>query len=216
MSLISDLVERILTPILDKIKQLLGPFGKLFDLLGKFWNNVVSIGSKIQELVDAIKGEISAWRNFRENIAFRTRVINLPKALDHIQDFFAEIKAAYNSVLDLIEQIKSKLQVKTPAAEAEEAVADLEGSGLKSLIEKFPKLAKGLEKLLGWLALLVDALETVIATLDDLITIVGALRAIRENIEHADAVFLPNSNPRKTVKLADGTSMKIRVGKLHS
>jgi hypothetical protein len=59
-------------------------------------------------------------------------------------------------------------------------------------------------------------LETIIASVDDLIAIVQALKDIRINIETADAIFLQNKNARKTVKLADGTSMKIRVGNLHS
>jgi hypothetical protein len=217
MSLIGDIASRLLQPLIDAIKKALGPFGKLFDLLGKFWTNVTSLGSKIQELVNLILGEIEAWKSFRENITFRTRVISLPAAVDHIQQFWDEIKNAWNAVIDLIKQIKGKFQTTgDPTAEAEEAIEDIEGSGFKTILEKFPKLAKGLEKLLGFVAIIVDALETIIASVDDLIAIVQALKDIRINIETADAIFLQNKNARKTVKLADGTSMKIRVGNLHS
>jgi len=217
MSLLSDALDRLLQPIIDKIQKALGPFGKLFDLIGKFWDNLTNLGSKIQELVNLVLAEIEAWKNFRENITFRTRVISLPAAIDHIQQFWDEIMNAWHAVLDLIKNLKGKFETTgDPAGEAEEAIKDIEGSGFKTILEKFPKLAKGLEKVLGFVAIIVDALESIISGVDDLLTVVKALRDIRINIETADAIFLKNSNPRKTIKLDDGTTMKIRVGNLHS
>jgi hypothetical protein len=217
MSLIGDLVQRLIGPILDRIKQALGPFGKLFDLIGKFWDNLTNLGSKIQELVDLILTEIDAWKNFRENITFRTRVISLPAAIDHIEQFWDEILNAWHAILDLIKNLKGKFELTgDPAGEAEEAIKDIEESGFKTILEKFPKLAKGLEKVLGFVAIVVDALESIISGVDDLITVMMALRDIRKNIETADAIFLKNSNPRRIVKLKDGGSIKIRVGNLHS
>jgi archaellum component FlaC len=217
MSLIGDTLLRLIQPLLDKLKEALGPLGKMFDLLGKFWTNLTSLGGKIQALINLILSEIDAWKNFKESITFRTRVISIPAAIQHIEEFKDQIIAAWNSVKDLVQQIKGKFQTTgNPTEEAEQAVEDIESSGFKTILEKFPKLAKGLEKVLGFVAILVDALETIIATVDDLTAIVNALKAIRIEVMTADAIFLKNSNPRKTLKLEDGSSIKIRVGNLHS
>ena len=217
MSLIGDIATRLLQPFIDAVKRALGPFGKLFDLVGKFWTNLTSLGSKIQELINLILAEIDAWKNFRENITFRTRVISIPAAIDHVQQFWEEVTNAWHAILDLIQNLKGKFQTTgDPVGDAEEAIQDIESSGFKTILEKFPKLAKGLEKVLGFVAILVDALESIITSVDDLTAIVNALRDIRINIETADAIFLQNRNPRKTLTLDDGSKIKIRVGNLHT
>jgi archaellum component FlaC len=167
-------------------------------------------------LITLILSEIDAWKQFKENISFRTKVINVKLAIEHIQDFIDELKKAWAAVQDLIKEIKGKFQTTgNPTEEAEQALQDVEGSGVKGILEKFPKLAKGLEKLLGFVAILVDALETIISTVDDLTTIVNALKGIRELVEEGGPLFLKQSNARKTIKLEDGTSMRIRIGSLH-
>ena len=207
----------IFNPILAAIKRALGPFGKLFDLLGKFWENLKTVGARTQTLISSIISEINAWKNFKESISFRTRVINVKAAIDKSEEFIKQISAAWTAVKDLISNIKDKFQTAgDPVGDAKAAVDDIEGSGLKGLLEKFPKLAKGFEKLLGWVALLADTLETISSSIDDLQQILDTIKAIREEIETGSTIFLQQKNPRKTLKLDDGTPIKIRVGNLHS
>jgi hypothetical protein len=217
MSLIGDTIERLLAPFFDKLKSVFAPFGKAFNLVGRFWNQLTTIGSRSRDLVNSVVLEVEAWRNFKENIAFRTKLISLPAAIDHIGDFIGQVRAAWDAVLDIIRQIKGKFETTgNPTEEAEEAIADIQNSGFRGILEKFPKLFKGLEKVLGFLAILLDALESISAGVDDLQTIVNALRTLREDVESGGPLFLSQSNPRKSLRLDGGGSIKIRVGKLHS
>jgi len=218
MSLLGDLADRFLQPIIDAIKRALGPFGKAIDLISKFFTGFRDSFNKGLALSQTIITEINEWRNFRENIHVKQRVISIPTAIEKSQELLDQIKAAWFAIVDLAQQIKKQAQGQTedPTAEAEEAVQDIESSGVKTFLEKFPKLAKGLEKLLGFLAVAVGVLESIQSAIDDLTNIVAAIRGIREEIETGATVFLQQSNPRKTVRLEDGTTMKIRIGNLHS
>jgi len=213
---LTDIISRLLDPILQKVKDALGPFGKIFDLLGKFWTNLTHLFTDIQTLVDSVLFEISAWKTFKQSLSFRTKVISVPFAIDKTQAFIDQIVAAKDAVIDLWKQLRSKVgSGGNPTEEAEEAIADIEQSGFKNILEKFPKLLKGAEKVLGFVALIADALESIISAVADLQAIVNVLKSIREEVEFGATVFLPQTNKRKTVRLADGSTMKVRVGKLH-
>ena len=211
------LIDTLLQPFVDKLKQLLAPFAKLFNFITHFWQSVTSLGGRVQKLIADVLAEVNAWRNFKENISFRTKVINVRSAIEHIQDFWDEIRNAWAAILNLIQELKGKFQTTgDPAQEAQDAVKDIEESGFKEIFSKFPKLLKGLEKVVGFLAIVLDAVESISTAVDDLLTIVAALRDIREAVESGGPLFLKQSNGRRTVRLEDGTTMKIRVGNLHS
>jgi hypothetical protein len=211
------LIDTLLDPIIAKLKEVFAPFGKLIDFITHFWTSITSLGGKIRDLINLVVSEVNEWKNFKENIAFRTRVINVKKAIEHVQDFIAQISAAWAAIRELVAQLKSKFETTgDPAGEAREAIEDIQNSGFRQILSKFPKLLRGLEKVLGFVAIVLDALESIIVAVDDLTTIVNALKTIREDIETGGPLFLKQTNPRKTVRLQDGTSMKIRVGTLHS
>ena len=213
MGLIQNLEDRILS----QLKVILAPFSKLFDFITHFWNSITSLGTRIQNLIALVLSEVNAWRQFQQNIAFRTKVINVSAAIEHIQDFWAQMVAAWASIEDLARELKGKFQTTgDPAQEASDAIKDIENSGFRDLLAKFPKLLKGLEKVLGFAAIVLDAVESISSAIDDLTAIVNATAAIREDIESGGPLFLKQTNPRKTVTLEDGTKMKIRVGNLHS
>ena len=71
-----------LSPLLDRIKAALGPLGKLWDKVVEAYNHVTNIITTGNHLVDSIVSEVNAWKNFRENIRFKQRVINLEKAIE--------------------------------------------------------------------------------------------------------------------------------------
>jgi len=211
------LLDALLNPILDEIKKLLAPFTSLFNLITNFWTNLKNLLSDANNLVQSVIAEINAWRSFKENISFKTRLVSLPEAYDKTKEFILSIPAAWHAVVDIVQQIKGKFETGgNPTEEAEQVIQDIESSGFKGILKQFPKFAKGFEKVLGFVALVADALQSIISGIHDLQTIVDTLRGIREEIESADTIFLKQSNPRRTVTLADGTTMKIRVGKLHS
>jgi hypothetical protein len=221
MSLLGDLEAKFVQPIIDKIIAALGPFGKVISQAGKIFTNFKSSFNKGVTLSSGIIAEINEWRNFKENIHVKQRVINLPIAIDKSQQLLDQIKAAWNSIVDLAKQIRDQVggEQGDPVEEAESAVSDIEeggAKGIQNLLSKFPKLAKGLEKLLGFFAIIIGALEAVESAIDDLTNILAAITGIREEIETGETIFLSQKNSRKTIALADGGSIKIRVGSLHS
>ncbi len=216
---LGDIIQRLLQPLFDKARQLLGPFGKVIDLVSRFFSGITDSIRKGQELTDEIVSEIGEWRNFKEAIPVRSGVISLPRAIDKSRDLLDAIKASWGSIQDLAKQIKDQLrgQQGDPAEEAKAAVEDLKAArGITDLLERFPKLARGLEKLLGFLALVVGALSSIQSAIDDIKQIVDTIKGIREEIETGSTIFLSHKNPRRVVRLADGSTMKIRVGNLHS
>ena len=217
MALIQDIIDRLLAPIFDKIKQVFAPFTKLVDFIFHFWTKLQETGTKINSLIALVLSEVSEWQNFRENLAFRTKVTNASVLIEGVREFWAQMVAAWNSIQDLVREIKGKFAGagEDPAQEVREAIKDVEESGFKNILAKFPRVLKGAEKLLGFVAILLDAMTTILAAIDDLTTIVEALKAIREDVETGGPLFLKQSNPRKTIRLADGGTMKIRIGNLH-
>lgn len=216
---LGDLVGRLLGPLIDKIKAALGPFGRVFDLVTNLWHGITGSIEKGKELTDEIITEVGEWRNFKEAIPVRTGVINLPKAIEKSEDLLGQIRASWDSIKDLATQIRDQLrgQQGDPAEEAANAIKDLEQArGITDLLERFPRLARGLEKLLGFLAIVVGTLTAIQSAIDDLKQIVDTIKGIREEIETGDTIFLSHKNPRRTVQLVGGGSMKIRVGNLHS
>lgn len=217
MGLIDDLVSRILNPIIDRIKAALGPFGKLFDLIGKFFTGFRDSFNKSLQLSNLITSEIHAWVTFKEDIHFRTSVINIPIAIEKTKQLIDEIQNAWHAIIDIGQQIKKQAsgQTESPTEEAIAAEKDIQASGIKTLLEKLPRLAKGLERILGFLAIAIGVLESVQSGIDDLTDIVTAIKDLRLTIEEGAIIFLQQKNPRKTVQLADGSSMRLRVGTLH-
>lgn len=203
--------------IFDRIKAFLGPFGKLLDSLKQSYDKLIHIFDAATKLKDSVVAEVDGWRNFKQDIRFAQRVVQLESAFKKTRDLIQGIPAAWRSIVDVFKQSKDLLPTTAnPIAEEEAIFQDAEQGGFKSLLEKFPRLARGLEKALGALAILLQALETIASVIDDLQTIVDEISGLRKEFEKLDTIFLPQSNKRKTLKLASGKSIRIRVGHLHA
>lgn len=199
------------------IRELLGPFGKVLDTVKKAFDRSVHVLTSADQLAASIREEIDGWKNFKQDIRFAQRVINLETAFKKTRDLIEGIPAAWHSILDIIKTIRAQIGAGTSAAEEAESITqDLEEGGAKRILQKFPQLAKGLEKLLGILAVFIQALDAVAKTIDDVQSIVDELKRLRLEIEKLDTIFLSQSNPRKTLRLANGKIIKIRLGSLHN
>jgi hypothetical protein len=205
-----------LSGIFSFIHNLLGPVGQLFDKIGQAYTHLTNVFSSAQKLVTSITDEVNAWRNFKQDIRFAQRVVNLESAINKTRDLIEGIPNAYRSIVDAVKQIKSQIGgTGSPTAEAESAVEDLEAGGFKTLFERFPALARGFERVLGGIAILVQALEAIVSVIDDIQTVVDEIKRLRLEIEKLDTIFLQQGNKRKTLFLANGKKIKIRLGKLH-
>jgi regulator of replication initiation timing len=201
--------------IFETIKRFLGPFGKLLDQIKQLYDHVVGILDAAEKLKDSIIGEVVGWKNFKQDIRLKQRVVNLESAVQKTRDLIEGIPAAWRSIQDLVKQFRTQIEGGNPVEDAEAAVEDVESSGFKALLEKFPQLAKILEKALGVGAILLQAAEAIANGIDDVQTIVDELKRLRLEIERLDTVFLQQANKRKRLKLADGSTIRIRLGKLH-
>jgi len=206
----------LLSIVEDKLIQLLAPIFKplapLFTIFTKFKDNTIGILEAAQKLVADVENEYDQIKNFKSKPEWKNRVISVPSAIENIQNFVDVPSKVLGAIRDLVNQLRSKLQ---PAAFE---LDDLEGiEDLRSVLSKFgSKFAAGFEKLLGAIALIVDALVTIRSTIDDLQTIVDAVRTVREDLENLDGLFLTQQNPRKLEHLDSGKPIKIRIGHLHS
>lgn len=202
--------------LFNLVRRFLGPFGKVLDKVKEAYDHLVNILNDAQHLADSVVGEITAWKTFKEDVRIRQRVVQLERAIEKTRSLVLGIPEAWKSILDIIKQVRSNIGGGADAAtEAEAAVEEVEAGGVKGILERFPALAKGMERLLGVLAILIQALESISNVIRDAQQIVDEIKAIRLEIERLDTIFLQQSNKRKTVRLADGTTMKIRLGKLH-
>jgi methyl-accepting chemotaxis protein len=207
--------------IFDAIKRFLGPIGKLLDEIQKGYDKTVHIFDAADKLRESVVTELTAWKNFKQDIRFSQRVVNLETAIQKTRDLIEGIPASWHAILDIIKQVRENFRSATGtggAAAAEEAVADVEeveAGGITKLLAKFPRLARGLERTLGAVALIVQGLEQVVTVIDDLQTIVDEIRRIRLEFEKLDTIFLQQDNKRRTLRLSNGKKIRIRVGKLH-
>jgi hypothetical protein len=209
------LFDSLLNQLLAKLKVFLGPLGKVWDKLVEAWTHITHIASDSAKLITTITSEVSAWKNFKQDIRFKQRVVNLESAYQKTRDLITGAVDAWHAVLDLAKQFKEDLFTEQ-APEAGELLADVEEGGTKTIVDLFPKLGKAAEKILGVLGALVVALEQAVNLIADLQTIVDELKRIRLEIEKLDTIFLQQDNKRKYLKLANGKTIKIRLGKLHS
>ena len=201
--------------IFSAVQNFLGPLGKLWEKLKAIYDHTTNIYGAGEKLTQSIISEVNAWRNFKSDIRFKSRVVQLESAVTKTRDLIEGIPAAWKSIVDIFKQFKSQLGESNPVEEAEAATEEAEASGISGLLKSFPRLAQAFEKVLGVLAIVAQALDAIANTIDDVQTIVDEITRLRLEIEKLDTIFLSQSNKRKTLKLADGGSIQIRVGKLH-
>lgn len=218
MGLIDQIIQRLLQPLIDRVKRWLGPFGRLLDEFVNGYRHLVSLRDRANKLVRSVISEIDAWRTFHQNFAWRTRVINLRAAYDQTRELLDEFVAAGHAVRDLWLDLERTIKGAPEPEELSEEVAGAIESpeGIEGLARLFPKLAKVGEKILGVVAIVVQGLEGLSDAVDDIQGIVDTARALREEIEFGSTIFLQQGNRRRVVRTVDGDSIKIRLGNLHS
>jgi hypothetical protein len=170
---------------------------RLFDLGKKIIEHFTGVFQAAVDLFNTAEAEFAAWKRFKEDIRFRQRVIQVERALQKAQEFFSAIVSAWKEILSLIKSAGVKLETGGAAEVAEAAT----GIGLPIAI-------------VNAIVIIVEVLDTVRNLIDTAQNIVTVVTDLRELIE-GDLLFLQQHNPRKIEKLADGTTIKIRVGKLH-
>lgn len=163
-----------------------------------FFSHLLSLMSRIRQLISDVEDEVQQIKDFSFDPKWRTRVISVPIAYEKIHRLATEIPTEIiDAVKDLVEKVRSRVEAGSGGTE------DFDATDLDADLKLIPeKLAKCGEKILGFVTLLFDAVDTISSMVDDLQTLVDDFREIRQDIENLDAIFLSNSSPRKTVDIA--------------
>ena len=221
MGLLQKLEDTILSELAKLFSPVLRPLKKLWGILKGFFTAIVECVPKTIHLFHSVIDEVQAWKSFKQNVSFKSGVINLQSVRDHIEDLIGEIIAAYNGIKDILtDGFKGSVGPFKAAGEAAAELADLFDGlgkfGLKDFLSKVgPKLEKAGGKIFEVLAIMQAIAEKVVQLVDDLQAVVDAIRDVRSTFQTGEGLFLKQTNKRKVLTLEDGTKIKIRVGSLH-
>jgi hypothetical protein len=171
---------------------------KWIDFSKKFIQHFTGVFQAGVDLFKSAQDEFQAWKAFRQDVRFKQRVIVIEQALKKIKNFTDEVIAAWKEILSLIKNAGLKLETGGAAEIAEAAT----GIGLPIAI-------------VNAIVIVIEVLDTIRNLIDTGQNIVNVIRDVREFLQ-GDFLFLQQKNPRKSEKLADGKTIKIRVGKLHA
>lgn len=203
-------LDTIENALLEKLAPILGPIKGLVSIFSKFRDTTVGTFEAGQQLFEEVLSEYNKIKTFKERPMWRNRVVSVPRVISNFQTLVAVPTMVFEAFRDLTMQLKGKLEPATFEPEELEGLEDLRGVFSK-LGSRF---AAAFEKVLGVLAIILDALVTVRATIDDLKKIVDAVKTVREDLENLDGLFLPQHNKRKTIQ-SDIGPIRIRLGDLH-
>jgi phage-related protein len=222
VGLIQDLEDRLLSAISNFFAPVIAPLTKLWNTIKSFATALIDVIPSTISLVQLIISEVNEWRNFRQNISFKGGVINLQRTKDRLQELIDEITQAWSSLVHLFTDgfklpVKGVQEMAEAAEEVAVAFEEFFGKfGLTTFLQRIvPVLEKAGGKVLEVLALMEAVAEEALKVVNEINDIVVALKDIRETFEHGEGLFLQQKNPRKTLPLKDGGSIKVRVGNLH-
>jgi hypothetical protein len=205
-----SILETLENALLEKLAPILGPIKGLVSIFTKFRESTFGTFEAGNKLFEEVLSEYEKIRTFKERPMWRNRVVSVPRVIDNFQKLVAIPEQVFAAFKDLTAQLKGKIKPGTFDVEELEGLEDLRGV----FSRLGPKITAGFEKVLGIFAIILDALVTTRATIDDLKKIVDAVKTVREDLENLDGVFLPQNNSRKTIQ-SDIGPIRIRVGKLH-
>lgn len=160
--------------IVSTLKGVFGDVVKLFKNIVTTFTKITTVVSDVENLFDTVKGEVFAWKNFKEDIRIKSRVINLEKAIEKTRALIQGIPDSWRAVLDIISQIK-KAVAKDIAAEEGAALLAVETAGLSEVATA--------------VAIIYQIASFVTDTISDLQTIVDELKRLRLEVEKLDTVF---------------------------
>jgi len=174
---------------------------KLFDKVKNLYNHFVGVFQAGQHLFDTVKGEVDAWKNFKEDIRIRQRVVQIERAIQKTRDLILGIPASWRAAIDLIAQARKAI-AKDIVAEEVAAATAIETAGLSEIAVA--------------IGIVYQVVSFVADVIQDLQTIVDELQRLRLEIEKLDTIFLQQDNKRRSLKLADGKRIRVRIGRLHA
>jgi sugar-specific transcriptional regulator TrmB len=194
-----DALKRLVQAVLGAVTRF---FSTLFSAESSIVDNINRLHDNFVQFKANLEVEIEQLKNFKFDPQWKTRVIHVPTAIQHIKDLIEEYSNGWKEKFEkLREPIHSFVLIfhaeQSEAGSPQEAV-----SGLAKTAVKIDEVATLIQQL-------ADASDVVIEV-EEMFT------KLRDQIEHLDAVFLQQSNPREKLSvLSPGADPHVRVGNLH-
>jgi methyl-accepting chemotaxis protein len=206
----ADFWQKLEQYLLDLLKPILGPIQGIISIFTSFKTNTVGLWEDAEKLFTDILTEIQEIRDFSIDVKWKTRVIHGPKAVETIKKLADVPHALLEAGRDLVRQLKTTMN----AEAAEDVIDDLEGvEDLAAIIKKLgPRVAQAFEKILGYLTLVLNALETIHGVVNDLQSVVDQVKEVTTDLKNLDGFFLPQKNKRQRIT---GKTYE-RLGHLHA
>jgi len=157
-------------------------FTNFFSAADRVEARVKTLTDNIDALIKNTETEIQNFKDFKFDPKWKTRVINVPIAIEQIKEFIVNVPE------DLIDTLKK-------------ASGDLRA--LFNLFEHGPpgtspaETAGALSHVVGFASAIDQAFEVLEGMVDDLTSIVDDIKQLREQVEGLDAFFLSQGRPRK-------------------
>ena len=192
-------------------------FGDFFDKIGLVAQNAANAATGIDddladlraiiddwiEIQKNFKTEVQKLKDFKFNPHWKTRVINVPIAIEQVKDLIDEI---FHQVIDRVKDIIQPIEDSVNAAQIVQSTRPVAGVGEPT---GFARTLNKAETLAGYIRF---GFQESRKAFDAAKELTELFLDITHRIEKLEDVFLQQGNPRKRVT---GTSSE-RVGKLHS
>jgi len=170
------------------------------------YDQVVEDCQQIHSQVVAIKAnverEIQQIRAFKFNPRWKSRVINVPKAVEAIQNLKATV---FDDFRERITKIEEPIHEFILIFKSEEISHGDPQQAVSALSKAEVKL--------GHIVTLLHQVRVAIEQISDFVKLFGELR---DQVEGLDALFLQQGNLRRYLHGTDGEVLKLRVGSLHN
>lgn len=183
------------------INAVTGFFGRLFSAEVNVVDNITGIVANYRTGRSQIEDGVERLKNFQFDPRWKTRVINVPIAIEAIvalyDEVFGDFKERLGQIIEPVHQLQLIFH------------ADKEQAGLTEVPSGLSRTAVKIDEIATMIAQIKTATDTAL-------TFTQAFDDIIINLETLDAIFLGQTNPRRVERLEDGDTIKIRLGNLHS
>ena len=184
-----------LKSVLSAVTSFLSSF---FDVWSVTTDDFAQIHSDFTELEQNVQAEIEKIKNFSLEPHLRTRVINVPKAIEAVHDFIDLIRDdLFGKLKDVVEPIHELV-----------LIWQTEKAQLSDTMDK----PSGMARAASFLHSVETAVSQVRRAMDDAKDITQLALDITDKLNGLDLLFLQQGNPRVRVK----KTVSQRDGKLHA